>query len=30
MLRALDDDPNVGLGSKLLIEELRYDFGVLD
>jgi hypothetical protein len=30
MLRDLDDDRNVSLGSKLLVEELRYDFGVLD
>ena len=28
MLRDLDGDPNVGLGSKLLIEELAYEFGV--
>ena len=30
MLSDLDGDPNVSIGSKLLIEELRYEFGVLD
>jgi hypothetical protein len=29
MLSDLDGDPNVSLGSKLLVEELRYEFGVL-
>jgi Trypsin-like peptidase domain len=30
MLSDLGNDPNVSLGSKLLVEELRYNFGFLD
>ncbi len=30
ILNDLDADPNVSIGSKLLIEELRYEFGMLD
>ncbi len=29
ILSALDGDPSVSLGSKLLVEELQYDFGLL-